>query len=98
MEGKLLKRHCISSKSKTYHGDQWVVMELVVRGSESVRHLVNGNTVFEYARVQLDPSDPDAQRLIEAGASVSVDSGYISVQAESHPLEIRTLELLPLDR
>ena len=73
-------------------------MELVVRGSESVRHLVNGNTVFEYARVQLDPSDPDAQRLIEAGASVLVDSGYISVQAESHPLEIRTLELLPLDR
>ena len=59
---------------------------------------VLSKTGFEYARVQLDPSDPDAQRLIEAGASVSVDSGYISVQAESRPLEIRTLELLPLDR
>ena len=97
-DDELITVHCKNSVSETYHGDQWVVMELVVRGSESVRHLVNGNTVFEYARVQLDPSDPDAQRLIEAGASVMVDSGYISVQAESHPLEIRTLELLPLDR
>ena len=73
-------------------------MELEVRGSQFVRHLVNGDTVFEYSQVQLDPSDPAAQRLIRDGASVLVDSGYISVQAESHPLEIRTLELMPLDQ
>lgn len=98
MNDELITVHCTNSVSETYHGDQWVVMELEIRGSESIRHLVNGHTVFEYSQVQLDPSDPDAQRLIEAGASVSVDSGYISVQAESHPLEIRTLELLPLDQ
>ncbi|MDG2107679.1 MAG: DUF1080 domain-containing protein, partial [Woeseiaceae bacterium] len=95
--GKLITAHCVNSTSQTYHGDQWVSMELQVRGSESFRHLVNGEVVFEYSGVQLDPSDPDAQRLIEAGSVVSVTGGYISVQAESHPLEIRKLELLPLD-
>ena len=54
MDGELITVHCTNSVSETYHGDQWVVMELVVRGSESIRHLVNGNIVFEYARVQLD--------------------------------------------
>ena len=95
--GKLITAHCVNSTSQTYHGDQWVSMELQVHGSESFRHLVNGEVVFEYSGIQLDPSDPDAQRLIEAGSVVSVTGGYISVQAESHPLEIRKLELLPLD-
>ena len=98
IDGELITVHCTDSVSETYHGDQWVVMELEVRGSQFVRHLVNGDTVFEYSQVQLDPSDPAAQRLIQDGASILVDSGYISVQAESHPLEIRTLELMPLDQ
>ena len=96
MDGELITVHCTNSTSQTYHGDQWVTMELEVRGSELIRHMVNGETVFEYSDVQLDPEDPDAQRLLEDGASLAVSGGYISVQAESHPLEIRKLELLPL--
>src|SRR5687768_10533213 len=34
MDGQLLKRHCTNSKSKTYHGDQWVTAELEVRGKK----------------------------------------------------------------
>ncbi len=34
MDGKLLKCYCISSKSKTYHGDQWVTLEIEVMGSK----------------------------------------------------------------
>ena len=97
MNGELITEHCTDSFSETYHGDQWVVMELEIRGSEFIRHRVNGDAVFEYSQVQLDPSDPISQRLIQDGASVLVDSGYISVQAESHPLEIKKLELKPLD-
>jgi hypothetical protein len=97
MDGKLITVHCTNSTSQTYHGDQWVTMELEVRGSDRIRHVVNGETVFEYSGVQLDPEDPDAQRLLAAGSAIDVTGGYISVQAESHPLEIRKLEVLPLE-
>jgi hypothetical protein len=31
MDGKLVTQHCIPSRSKTYHGDQWVTMEVEVQ-------------------------------------------------------------------
>ena len=96
MNRDLITVHCTNSTSQTYHGDQWVTMEIEVRGSESIIHRVNGETVFEYSNVQLDPDDPDAQRLLDAGISRFVREGYISVQAESHPTEIRKIDLLPL--
>src|SRR5262245_56142508 len=37
MGGQLITRHCTNSKSKTFHGDQWVTMELEVNGSGTVR-------------------------------------------------------------
>lgn len=95
-QGKLHLDHCTSSNSQTYHGDQWVTAEIEVRGSRLVRHLINGETVLEYAEPQLDPRDPDAAALLEAGAEKLLSSGTISLQSESHPVEFRKVELLPL--
>ena len=83
MNGKLLKRHCISSKSKTYHGEQWVTVEVLVDGSKGIQHLVDGEVVLEYEKPQLDDGT-----LLEGGT--------ISLQSESHPCEFRKVELLPL--
>ena len=94
--GELVTVHCTDSSSKTYHGDQWVSLEIEVLGSESIRHTVNGETVFSYGGIQLDPDDPDARRLLDNGASLPLRAGYISLQAESHPTEFRKIELLPL--
>jgi hypothetical protein len=95
-EGELITQHCINSSSATYHGDQWVTLEVEVRGNEVIRHTVNGEMVFEYSMTQLDESDPDAQNLIGQGQPVTVSGGYISLQAESHPTEFRRIDLLPL--
>ena len=95
-EGELITQHCINSSSATYHGDQWVTLEVEVRGDELIRHTVNGEIVFEYSMTQLDESDPDAQNLIGQGQPVAVSGGYISLQAESHPTEFRRIDLLPL--
>ena len=96
MGGRLITRHCTDSTSKTYHGDQWVTVEVEVRGNEVVRHVIDGKVVLEYNKPQLDDGDRDAKRLLEAGAPKMVSEGYISLQAESHPVEFRKVELMRL--
>ncbi len=93
MNGELITTHCINSNSATYYGDEWVVLELEVRGGEQIRHWMDGEIVMSYEAPQLDPNDADAKRLIEAGADLPLTCGYFSLQAESHPLEIRKVEL-----
>ena len=97
MDGKLLTRHCLDSKSETYHGDQWVTVEIEVRGNEVVKHIIDGKTVLEYTEPQLDERDAYAKKLMAAGAKKMLSEGYISLQAESHPTEFRKIELQKLD-
>lgn len=96
MQDRLVTQHCTNSSSKTYHGDQWVTAEVEVHGNGLIRHIINGETVIEYEKPQLDDSDADAQRLLKAGADKMLSQGYISLQSESHPVEFRQIELLPL--
>ena len=95
MDGKLQTRHCFSSKSKTYRGDQWVKVEVEVRGGEVIEHFVNGESVMRYAKAQYDPRDADAKQLIEKG-QLALTEGYISLQSESHPVEFRKIEVQKL--
>lgn len=98
MDGKLFKPHCTSSSSKTYHGDQWVTVEVEVRGHEVIRHLIEGETVLEYQRPVLDGSHSEAEKRIEqAGGRIELSGGTISLQSESHPVEFRKVELLVLE-
>ena len=96
MAGQLVTRHCTDSSSATYHGEQWVTVEIEVRGNDLVRHWIDGKPVLEYSQPQLDPNDPDAERLLAAGHPLQLDHGTISLQSESHPIEFRKVELLPL--
>ncbi len=95
-EGKLYTPHVLNSKSKTYHGDQWVTVEVEARG-RSVKHIVNGQVVLAYTDCQLDDKDPDAQRLLKAGKERMLKGGTISLQSESHPVEFRKVELMKLE-
>lgn len=97
MDGELVTRHCNNSSSPTFEPDEWVTVEVEVRGGALIRHLVNGQEVIRYANPVLDEGDPDAKKLIEAGSPVKLTSGTISLQSESHPVEFRKVELLPLE-
>lgn len=92
MEDKLILRHCITSGSKTYHGDQWVTSETEVRGNEIIKHFINGDLVLDYTKPQLDERDEDARKLIVDG-ELMLFGGTISLQSESHPIEFRKVEL-----
>ena len=92
MDGELITRHCTTSGSKTYHGDQWVVAEVEVRGNEVIKHYINGNLVLEYDNPQLDPKDQYAKKLISEG-NLQLSEGTISLQSESHPVEFKRIEI-----
>jgi hypothetical protein len=95
--GKLYKPHTLDSKSKTYNGDVWVTAELEVHGSGTVKHFVEGELVLEYEKPQLDDGDADAKKLIKDG-KVLLEEGYLSLQAESHPVEYRKVEIQVLKK
>jgi hypothetical protein len=97
MNGKLHTQHCTNSTSETYHGDQWVTVEIEVRGGKTIRHKIGGRTVIEYSEPQLDENDEFGRRLLDAGSEKMLTGGTISLQSESHPVEFRKVELLELD-
>ncbi len=96
MNGRLITQHCTDSRSQTYHGDQWVTVEVEVRGHDTIKHFVNGELVMQYEKPQLDEGDADAKRLIKDGDK-ALREGWIALQAESHPVEFRKVELLVLE-
>jgi hypothetical protein len=96
MDGKLFTPHCTNSTSKTYHGDQWVTVEIEVHGGKLMRHKIDGQTVLEYTEPQLDERDASARRLLGAGSPKMLTGGTISLQSESHPVEFRKVELREL--
>lgn len=95
MDGKLVTTHCINSKSKTIRGDEWVTAEIEVHGNGKIIHKIDGETVISYEKPQLDPGDPDAKRMLKT-QDAALKEGTISLQSESHPIEFRKVEILPL--
>jgi hypothetical protein len=95
MNGELIKRHCTNSKSKTFDGDQWVTVEVEVRGDKTIKHLVNSEEVLAYEQPQYDDSDANTRPLIKEGPKL-IHEGHISLQSESHPIEFRKVELMVL--
>jgi hypothetical protein len=92
MNGELVTRHCTNSSSATYRGDGWVTVEIDVDGGATVKHFVEGREVLSYEQPQIDPTDADAQKVLQEGRLL-LEAGYIALQAESHPLEIRKVEI-----
>lgn len=97
MGGQLMEEHCMDSKSDTYRGDQWVSVEVEVHGGEVIRHFVEGKEVMSYEKPQLDPRDPNYDKLMPPDGNKILTQGTISLQAESGPTDFRTIELLVLE-
>jgi len=107
---KLDYTHCITSESKTYNGDQWVHIEAIILGNESILHIVENDTVLKYARPEIDSSflskdykgiDWDNfgvtnKKIWLDKAGKPIGEGYIALQAESHPIDFKNIELLDL--
>ena len=103
--------HCINSSSLTYHGDQWVHVEALVMGGEYMSFIVEGDTVLSFQHPQVGGGFISAQnqgrdwdafgiirnkdQWISKSGSILTE-GYIALQAESHPVDFKNIELLNL--
>ena len=95
INGELVTQHCISSTSPTFNGEEWITFEAVVLGDSIVHHIINGDTVISYTRPVIGGPLPEGFTMTEG---TPLGSGYISLQAESHPYEFRKVELLDLSK
>lgn len=97
MNGKLVTQHCVNSSSPTFEGDRWVRVEVEVLGAERITHFVEGVPVLSYERPQVGGGavnhfDPAVKK-----DGTLLTGGTISLQSESHPVQFRRVELLPLE-
>jgi hypothetical protein len=101
--------HCIDSKSKNSYTDEWVTAEAVVYGDSMIHHLINGDTVLSYEKTRIGGGFVNTGMTWTTGGFAAdslqwiqkqgtpLTSGYIALQAESHPVEFRKVELLNLE-
>ena len=96
LAGKKEETHCIKSTSKTFHGNQWVKVEVEVRNSEYISHTINGVKVMEYSKPVIG-GDTDANtEFWKTKEGSFLEKGFISLQSESHPVEFRRIEILEM--
>jgi hypothetical protein len=109
INGQAQDAHCIDSKSGYSYSGEWVSAEAVVYGDSLIRHIINGDTVLSYEKAQVGGGFVNTGMGWTTGgfAADSLDwikkdgmplaSGFIALQAESHPVEFRTVALLNLE-
>jgi len=81
-QGKDMKKS-VKSSMPALPPNVWVKAEAVVKDGK-IQHWINGKLVMEYSNPRYDNGKP-------------ATSGYIALQAESHPIQFRNIEILILD-
>jgi hypothetical protein len=96
LDGELLTAHCVGSRSRTFHGDQWVRVETLVLGDSLAKHIVHGDTVMQYTALQMGGGGANNLRPGVMREGEPLREGYIALQAESAPTDFRKVEVLNL--
>ena len=82
-DGQTIKKHVIKSSFAAPPAGEWVVAEAVCKDGE-LQHIINGEVVVSYSNPRTDDGAP-------------VTHGWISLQAESHPIQFRNIVVRELN-
>ena len=94
----LSTQHCINSTLEAPLYDEWMTIELEVRGNEVIRHIHNGEVVMEYFQPQLNRNHHYFAKLYALnGNDVMLHGGTISLQSEGHPIDFKVVEIKVLE-
>lgn len=94
IDGEINTEHCIDSKADTFHGDQWVSLEIEVRNDSVIKHFINGTEVIKYEKPVIGGEYNTLTELV--GKPLNI--GFIALQSESHPIEFKNIMLLDLNQ
>lgn len=97
-QGKLTEQHIVRSSGPTLPADQWVSVEMEVRGHDEIIYWVEGKEVLRYTNPQLDPNSKEAKPILAQGADVRLSYGHIALQAEAQRVWFRNIKILPLTK
>ncbi|MDX2303824.1 MAG: DUF1080 domain-containing protein [Microscillaceae bacterium] len=93
INGKKNESYCTpAAVKKTFHGDQWVTLEIESRDGK-FRHFVNGTEILSFENAQYNSEHEIAKKFIQ-GTQTAVKEGYISLQSNSHPIDFRKIEII----
>jgi hypothetical protein len=84
VDGMDSEKRMTPSAQPAHPPGEWVSVEAEVRGDQLIRHIVNGKTVLEYTNLRNEDGSPRKE-------------GFIALQAETHPIQFRKIEILVLD-
>ena len=96
IKDKLFTPHCLSSTSKTYHGDQWVTAEFLVLGDSVIQHILDNQVVLSYNKPQIGGGNVINYDSAQKTDGKLLTEGFIYLQSESHPIDFRKVELYDL--
>ncbi|MCJ7467203.1 MAG: DUF1080 domain-containing protein [Maribacter sp.] len=92
----LFTPHCINSDSKTYPGDRWVTAEALVLGDSLIQHILEDKVVMEYRKPTIGGGNISGYNESAYREGQPLKEGYISIQAETAPIDFKSIELLNL--
>ena len=93
LNGRPNESYCTPATVKrTFHGDQWVTLEIDVRGGR-IQHIVNGEVILEFENPRYR-RDHDPGKTFIVNGDDAVRSGFISLQSNSAPIDFRKISIL----
>jgi hypothetical protein len=98
IDGTTAPNHCMPSTAPTFHGEEWVTMEIVVLGDSIITHMVNGDVVLTYTHPTVGGGSAEEFGEPASVEGMPVSEGYIALQSESHPIQFRTVKLKRLSK
>jgi len=93
IKGKVNESFCTPPDVKrTFHGDQWVTLEIDSKNGKFI-HYVNGEEIMRFENPRYNPKHEYGKKFLTDSNPIIKD-GYISIQSNSHPIDIRKVEIM----
>ena len=102
-KNELYTNHMLYSSYPAPKNGQWMSVEAIVLGDSIVHHVVEGDTVLTYTEPQIGGWELEEEvgwiedkTMVKQKKGMLLKEGYIALQAESHPVEFRKVEIMDL--
>ncbi|MFY0593805.1 3-keto-disaccharide hydrolase [Roseivirga sp.] len=98
IDNEFTERHCITSNAPTFHGEEWVTIDILVRNNQEIAHIIEGDTIIKYTNPIIGGGVVNNFKESAKADGKELKEGFIALQSESHPIQFRTVMLKDLSK